>query len=53
MAILSAFYDGGRTAAQAGDFVYNTVIPALQAQCPGKSIYVTESAASAFFFKQL
>ncbi|KAF9535726.1 glycoside hydrolase superfamily [Crepidotus variabilis] len=38
-----AFYDGGRTAAEAGDFVYGTVIPALKEKCPGKPIYITES----------
>ncbi|KAG5726751.1 putative family 17 glucosidase SCW11 [Termitomyces sp. T112] len=38
-----AFYDGGRTSGQAGDFVFKTVVPALKAACPGKKIYITES----------
>ncbi|KAG6855730.1 hypothetical protein H0H87_011582 [Tephrocybe sp. NHM501043] len=38
-----AFYDGGRTSAQAGDFVFKTVVPALKAACPGKKIIITES----------
>ncbi|KAF5327715.1 hypothetical protein D9619_004676 [Psilocybe cf. subviscida] len=38
-----AFYDGGRTSGQAGDFVFKTVVPALKAACPGKKVYITES----------
>ncbi|KAG5640278.1 hypothetical protein DXG03_009556, partial [Asterophora parasitica] len=38
-----AFYEGGRTSGQAGDFVFKTVVPALKAACPGKTIYITES----------
>ncbi|GLB44881.1 putative glycosyl hydrolase 17 family protein [Lyophyllum shimeji] len=38
-----AFYDGGRTSGQAGDFVFKTVVPALKAACPGKKIIITES----------
>ncbi|KAF8992215.1 glycoside hydrolase superfamily [Cyathus striatus] len=38
-----AFYDGGRTSGQAGDFVFQTVVPALRAACPGKKIYITET----------
>jgi len=38
-----AFYDGGVTSGQAGDFVFQTVDPALKAACPGKKIYITES----------
>lgn len=38
----SAFYDGGRTSGQAGDFVFKTVVPALKAACPGKKVYITE-----------
>jgi len=38
-----AFYDGGRTSGQAGDFVFQTVVPALKAACPGKKIYISES----------
>lgn len=41
-AIFSAFYDGGRTSAQAGDFVFKTVVPALKSACPGKKVYITE-----------
>uniref|UniRef100_A0A8H7XZQ5 glucan endo-1,3-beta-D-glucosidase n=1 Tax=Psilocybe cubensis TaxID=181762 RepID=A0A8H7XZQ5_PSICU len=38
-----AFYDGGVNSGQAGSFLYNTVKPALQAACPGKKIYITET----------
>lgn len=38
-----AFYDGGRTSGQAGDFVFKTVVPALKAACPGKKVIITES----------
>ena len=38
----SAFYDGGVTAGHAGNFVFNSVIPALKATCPGKKIMITE-----------
>lgn len=38
-----AFYDGGRTSGQTGDFVFKTVVPALRAACPGKKIVITES----------
>ena len=38
----SAFYDGQVTAGNAGDFVFNTVVPALKAACPGKKIMITE-----------
>ncbi|KAF8073938.1 glycoside hydrolase superfamily [Lyophyllum atratum] len=38
-----AFYDGGRTSGQAGNFVFKTVVPALRAACPGKKIIITES----------
>ncbi|PFH48484.1 glycoside hydrolase family 17 protein [Amanita thiersii Skay4041] len=38
-----AFYDGGRTSGQAGDFVFKTVVPSLKAACPGKKVYITES----------
>ncbi|KAG6905208.1 hypothetical protein DXG01_004171 [Tephrocybe rancida] len=38
-----AFYDGGRTSGQAGDFVFKTVVPALRAACPGKKLIITES----------
>ncbi|KAH9474152.1 Cell surface mannoprotein MP65 [Psilocybe cubensis] len=38
-----AFFDGGVNSGQAGSFLYNTVKPALQAACPGKKIYITES----------
>lgn len=37
------FYDGSHTSAQAGDFVFGTVVPALREACPGKKIYITES----------
>ncbi|KAF8957212.1 glycoside hydrolase superfamily [Flammula alnicola] len=40
---LSAFYDGGRTSSQAGDFVFNTAVPSLKQKCPGKKVYITES----------
>ncbi|KAJ3509387.1 hypothetical protein NLJ89_g5246 [Agrocybe chaxingu] len=38
-----AFYDGGRTSAQAGTFVFQTVVPALKSRCPGKNVIITES----------
>jgi len=38
-----AFYDGGRTSGQAGDFVFKTVVPALKSACPGKQVIITES----------
>ncbi|PFH47255.1 glycoside hydrolase family 17 protein [Amanita thiersii Skay4041] len=38
-----AFYDGGRTSAQAGEFLSTTVIPSLKKACPGKKIYITET----------
>ncbi|KAG6816638.1 hypothetical protein H0H87_004384 [Tephrocybe sp. NHM501043] len=38
-----AFYDGGRTSGQAGDFVFKTVVPALKAACPGKKVIISES----------
>ena len=38
----SAFYDGGVTADNAGNFVRDTVVPALKAACPGKRIMITE-----------
>ncbi|KAF9532712.1 glycoside hydrolase superfamily [Crepidotus variabilis] len=38
-----AFYDGGRSSGQAGDFVFRTVVPTLKAACPGKKVYITES----------
>ncbi|KAF8071608.1 glycoside hydrolase superfamily [Lyophyllum atratum] len=38
-----AFYDGGRTSGQAGDFVFKTVVPALRAACGGKNMVITES----------
>jgi len=38
-----AFYDGGVTSGQTGDFVFKTVVPALKAVCPGKKVLITES----------
>ncbi|KAF8896659.1 glycoside hydrolase superfamily [Infundibulicybe gibba] len=38
-----AFYDGGRTSGQTGDFVFKTVVPALKAACPGKKVIISES----------
>ncbi|KAG6885885.1 hypothetical protein C0993_008404 [Termitomyces sp. T159_Od127] len=38
-----AFYDGHVTAQNAGNFVEQTVIPALKLACPGKKITITES----------
>ncbi|TFK60665.1 glycoside hydrolase, partial [Pluteus cervinus] len=38
-----AYYDGGRTSGQAGDFVFQTVVPSLRSACPGKPIIITET----------
>ncbi|KAG5723764.1 putative family 17 glucosidase SCW4 [Termitomyces sp. T112] len=38
-----AFYDGHIAAQNAGNFVKETVIPALRLACPGKKITITES----------
>ena len=38
----SAFYDGGVTSHNAGDFVFHTVVPALKAACPGEKLMITE-----------
>ncbi|KAF5316836.1 hypothetical protein D9619_006154 [Psilocybe cf. subviscida] len=38
-----AFFDGGRTSGQTGDFVFQTVVPSLKAACPGKKVFITES----------
>jgi hypothetical protein len=38
----SAFYDGGSTSGQTGDFVFKTVVPALRAACPRQKIIITE-----------
>ncbi|KNZ81962.1 putative family 17 glucosidase SCW4 [Termitomyces sp. J132] len=38
-----AFYDGHIAAQNAGNFVEETVIPALRLACPGKKITITES----------
>jgi len=37
-----AFYDTNTVAAEAGDFVFKIVVPALQHACPGKQITITE-----------
>ena len=39
---ISAFYDGNFDSNQAGDFVFNIVVPALKKACPGKKIYIGE-----------
>ncbi|KAF9048858.1 glycoside hydrolase family 17 protein [Panaeolus papilionaceus] len=38
-----AFFDGNFNSGQAGDFVFQTVVPALKSVCPGKNILITES----------
>ncbi|KNZ73340.1 putative family 17 glucosidase SCW11 [Termitomyces sp. J132] len=38
-----AFYDGGHTSGQAGEFVFKTVVAVLKAACPGRKIHITES----------
>ncbi|KIJ29543.1 glycoside hydrolase family 17 protein [Sphaerobolus stellatus SS14] len=38
-----AFFDGNVESAQAGDFVFNTVVPSLKKACPGKPIIISES----------
>jgi hypothetical protein len=39
--LVSAFYDGGTTASNAGTFLHNVVLT-LKATCPGKKIMITE-----------
>ncbi|KDR72817.1 hypothetical protein GALMADRAFT_281083 [Galerina marginata CBS 339.88] len=38
-----AFYDGNVVSNQAGNFLFNTVVPGLKRTCPGKKIYITET----------
>ncbi|KIJ31874.1 glycoside hydrolase family 17 protein [Sphaerobolus stellatus SS14] len=38
-----AFFDGNVKSAQAGDFIFNTVVPSLKKACPGKRIMISES----------
>ncbi|KAJ7019483.1 glycoside hydrolase superfamily [Mycena alexandri] len=38
-----AFYDPPSTSSNANNFIANTVMPALRAACPGKTIRITES----------
>ncbi|KAF5315848.1 hypothetical protein D9611_005021 [Ephemerocybe angulata] len=38
-----AFYDQNTVSGNAGNFVWNTVIPALRSRCPGKPIIISET----------
>ncbi|KAF9566943.1 glycoside hydrolase [Agrocybe pediades] len=38
-----AFYDGNVGSGNAGDFLFNTVVPILKNACPGKKVFITES----------
>lgn len=42
MHLASAFYDPNTTSGNAGAFITNTVLPALNSACPGKTILITE-----------
>ncbi|KIJ53209.1 glycoside hydrolase family 17 protein [Sphaerobolus stellatus SS14] len=38
-----AFYDGGVSSSNAGNFVFSTVVPTLKAACPGKKVIISET----------
>ncbi|KAF8999641.1 glycoside hydrolase superfamily [Cyathus striatus] len=38
-----AYFDGGYSSDQAGDFVFRLVVPSLRRACPGKKVYIIES----------
>lgn len=42
----SAFYDGNVQSGNAGDFLFNTVVPSLKNACPGKKVFITEYVSS-------